>query len=108
MTSRRGAPSRAFRRWLIFCDRLVDPDVLEVARRDAERVFVGKAVGADVWPQDRICALIVAEPGRSPPASCPASCDPGVTAASAASAAHGQSLTRPQASRGQVAGRPIR
>ncbi|WP_121062074.1 SAM-dependent methyltransferase [Chachezhania antarctica] len=45
---------------IIFYDRLVDPDVLELARRDAERVFIGKADGASDWPQDRIWALIVA------------------------------------------------
>ncbi|MEO1138431.1 MAG: siroheme synthase CysG [Pseudomonadota bacterium] len=44
---------------VIFYDRLVDPDVLELARRDAERVFVGKVVGAHAWPQDRINTLIV-------------------------------------------------
>ena len=49
---------------VIFYDRLVDPDVLELARRDAERVYVGKVVGAHAWPQDRICALIVAEAVR--------------------------------------------
>ena len=46
---------------VIFYDRLVDPDVLELARRDAERVFVGKVVGAHAWPQDRIDAAVVAE-----------------------------------------------
>ncbi|QBY01165.1 uroporphyrinogen-III C-methyltransferase [Rhodophyticola sp. CCM32] len=46
---------------VIFYDRLVDAEVLELARRDAERVFVGKVVGANAWPQDRINALIVAE-----------------------------------------------
>ena len=40
-------------------DRLVDPAVLELARRDAERVFVGKEVGASAWPQARINAVIV-------------------------------------------------
>jgi uroporphyrin-III C-methyltransferase/precorrin-2 dehydrogenase/sirohydrochlorin ferrochelatase len=45
---------------IIFYDRLVDVDVLELARRDAERVFVGKVVGASAWPQDRICDVIVA------------------------------------------------
>lgn len=49
---------------VIFYDRLVDPDVLELARRDAERVFVGKQVGANAWPQDKISALIVAEARR--------------------------------------------
>ncbi|MDA9207522.1 siroheme synthase CysG [Octadecabacter sp.] len=45
---------------VIFYDRLVDPQVLELARRDAERVFVGKVVGAHAWPQDRINDVIVA------------------------------------------------
>ena len=45
---------------VIFYDRLVDPQVLELARRDAERVFVGKVVGAHAWPQDRICEVVVA------------------------------------------------
>ncbi|MFD0979497.1 siroheme synthase CysG [Tropicimonas aquimaris] len=49
---------------VIFYDRLVDPEVLELARRDADRVFVGKEVGASSWPQDRIDALIVAEASR--------------------------------------------
>ncbi len=46
---------------VIFYDRLVDPEVLELARRDAERVHVGKVVGAHAWPQERISAAIVAE-----------------------------------------------
>ena len=45
---------------VIFYDRLVDPQVLELARRDAERVFVGKVVGAHAWPQDRINDVIMA------------------------------------------------
>jgi len=49
---------------IIFYDRLVDPDVLELARRDAERVFVGKAPGCRTWPQDRINAVIVAAAKR--------------------------------------------
>ncbi len=44
---------------IIFYDRLVDPDVLELARRDAERVYVGKSVGAHSWPQDRINDVII-------------------------------------------------
>lgn len=44
---------------VIYYDRLVDPAVLELARRDAERVFVGKEVGASAWPQARINAVIV-------------------------------------------------
>jgi len=45
---------------IIFYDRLVDPEVLELARRDAERVFVGKVVGASAWPQDKICDVMTA------------------------------------------------
>lgn len=102
---------------VIFYDRLVDPEVLELARRDADRVFVGKVVGAHAWPQDRINALIVAEaikgrrvvrlksgdPGifgrateemdSARAAGIPVEVVPGVTAASAAAAALGQSLT---------------
>lgn len=45
---------------VIYYDRLVDPAALELARRDAERVFVGKEVGACSWPQERINAVIIA------------------------------------------------
>ncbi|MCV2882738.1 siroheme synthase CysG [Actibacterium sp. XHP0104] len=102
---------------VIFYDRLVDPEVLELARRDAERVFVGKVVGASAWPQERINALIVAEarkgrrvvrlksgdPGifgrateeldAARDAGIEAEIVPGVTAAFAAAAAAGMSLT---------------
>lgn len=49
---------------IIFYDRLVDPGVLELARRDAERVFVGKEPGCHTWPQDKINAVIVAAAKR--------------------------------------------
>ncbi|MEM8654917.1 MAG: siroheme synthase CysG [Pseudomonadota bacterium] len=49
---------------VIFYDRLVDPGVLELARRDAERVFVGKTPGCQAWPQDKINAIIVAAAKR--------------------------------------------
>ncbi|MBV0911079.1 siroheme synthase CysG [Anianabacter salinae] len=102
---------------VIFYDRLVDKDVLELARRDAERVYVGKHVGAHAWPQAQIDAVIVAEarkgrrvvrlksgdPGifgrageeiaAAMAAGIPVEIVPGVTAASAAGAALGQSLT---------------
>lgn len=102
---------------VIFYDRLVGDEVLELARRDAERVYVGKSVGACAWPQERINALIVAEamkgrrvvrlksgdPGIFGRASeelqaardvgIPVEIVPGVTAASAAAAAFGESLT---------------
>lgn len=45
---------------VVFYDRLVDPEVLELARRDAERVYVGKAPGLVAWPQDRINGVILA------------------------------------------------
>lgn len=102
---------------VIFYDRLVDDSVLELARRDAERVFVGKHVGAHSWPQDKINRVIVAEakkgrrvvrlksgdPGifgrageeieAARQADLPCEIVPGVTAASAAGAAFGHSLT---------------
>ncbi len=102
---------------VVFYDRLVDADMLELARRDAERVFVGKHVGAHAWPQERINAVIVAEarkgrrvvrlksgdPGifgrageeldAARAAGIPVEIVPGVTAASAAGAALGRSLT---------------
>ncbi len=102
---------------VIFFDRLVDTDVLELARRDAERVFVGKHVGAHAWPQDRINRMIVAEAAKgrrvvrlksgdpgifgrageeieaARSAGIPVEVVPGVTAASAAGASMGRSLT---------------
>jgi len=102
---------------VIYYDRLVDPAVLELARRDAERVFVGKEVGACAWPQDRINAVIVAaarqgrkvvrlksgDPGvfgrvsdeiaAARAAGIPIEIVPGITAASAAAASLGRGLT---------------
>jgi uroporphyrin-III C-methyltransferase/precorrin-2 dehydrogenase/sirohydrochlorin ferrochelatase len=102
---------------IIYYDRLVDPGVLELARRDAERVFVGKEVGASSWPQDRINAVIVAaarqgkkvvrlksgDPGifgrltdelnAAQAAGIPVAIVPGVTAASSAAASLGRGLT---------------
>ena len=102
---------------VIYYDRLVDPAVLELARRDAERVFVGKTPGASSWPQDRINAVIVAaakqgkkvvrlksgDPGifgrvteeldSARAADIPVEIVPGVTAASAAMAALCRGLT---------------
>jgi uroporphyrin-III C-methyltransferase len=45
---------------VVFYDRLVEPEALEFVRPGAERVFVGKEVGAHSWPQSRINAAIVA------------------------------------------------
>jgi uroporphyrinogen III methyltransferase / synthase len=51
---------------VVVYDRLVDPRLLEEARPDAIRVFVGKASGAHTLPQREINALLVrhAERGR--------------------------------------------
>ncbi|MGR3542655.1 MAG: siroheme synthase CysG [Hasllibacter sp.] len=102
---------------VIFYDALADPALLELARRDAERVFVGKRGGRPSWPQGRINGLIVAaarqgrrvvrlkcgDPGIFARAAeevdalraAGLACEivPGVTAASAAAAATGRTLT---------------
>lgn len=102
---------------IIFYDRLIDPDLLELARRDAERVYVGKTPGAHAWPQERINGVIASaakqgkrvvrlkcgDPGIFGRAAEETACldaagvaweiVPGVTAASAGTAAAGQSLT---------------
>lgn len=107
---------------IIFYDRLVDPAVLELARRDAERVFVGKVLGTTQWPQDRINDVVlraaqqglrvvrlksgdpsifgraVEELETARLAGVPVEIVPGVTAASAAAAA----LNRPLTERGQT------
>ncbi len=44
---------------IIFYDRLIDPEVLDLARRDAERVYVGKQPGCHSWPQEKITETIV-------------------------------------------------
>lgn len=44
---------------VIFYDRLVDPQILELARRDADRVYVGKTPGTTSWPQDKISAVMI-------------------------------------------------
>ncbi len=102
---------------VIYYDRLLDPEILELARRDAERIYVGKAPGCHSWPQEKITQTLVAaakrgqrvvrlkcgDPGvfgrsteevRALAASGIAyEVVPGVTAASAAAAAVGESLT---------------
>lgn len=102
---------------VIFYDRLVDEEVLDLARPDAERVFVGKHVGAHSWPQGRINRVIVeaalkgqrvvrlksGDPGifgrageeieAARVAGIPVEIVPGITAAAAAGAALGQPLT---------------
>lgn len=102
---------------VIYYDRLLDPEILELARRDAERIYVGKAPGCHSWPQEKITQTVVAaarrgqrvvrlkcgDPGvfaRSTEETdalkandIPFEIVPGVTAACAAAASVGQSLT---------------
>ncbi len=106
---------------VIYFDRLIDPEVLELANPRAAQVFVGKDVGACAWPQEVINQMIVeaarggqhvvrlksgdpsvfgrADEERAAAQAAGIACDiiPGITAASAAAAVLGQSLT----SRGQ-------
>ena len=49
---------------VIYYDRLLDPEILELARRDAERIYVGKAPGCHSWPQEKITQTIVAAAKR--------------------------------------------
>lgn len=44
---------------IIYYDRLVDPEILELARRDAERIYVGKHPGCHSWPQEKITQTLV-------------------------------------------------
>ncbi|MGE0830426.1 MAG: siroheme synthase CysG, partial [Hyphomonadaceae bacterium] len=46
---------------IVFHDKLVDARVLDLIRRDAERVYVGKAKGAHSTPQREIEARMIAE-----------------------------------------------
>jgi uroporphyrin-III C-methyltransferase/precorrin-2 dehydrogenase/sirohydrochlorin ferrochelatase len=46
---------------VIVYDKLVDPAVLDYARRDARRIYVGKSKGDHTLPQHEINALLVAE-----------------------------------------------
>lgn len=102
---------------VVFYDRLVDKEVIALARKGAACVFVGKHVGAHAWPQERINAVIVSEalkgrrvvrlksgdPGifgrageelaAARAEGIPVEIVPGVTSASAAAASLGQSLT---------------
>ncbi|MDX8348231.1 siroheme synthase CysG [Cognatiyoonia sp. IB215446] len=102
---------------VIYYDRLLEPEILELARRDAERIYVGKAPGCHSWPQEKITQTLIAaakrgqrvvrlkcgDPGifgRSneeirplKEAGIAVEVVPGVTAACAAAAAMGESLT---------------
>jgi uroporphyrin-III C-methyltransferase / precorrin-2 dehydrogenase / sirohydrochlorin ferrochelatase len=45
---------------VVLYDRLVSPEVVDLARRDAERIYVGKQEGFHSLPQDRINGLLIA------------------------------------------------
>ena len=49
---------------VIVHDRLVEPRVLDYARRDAERIYVGKAPGRHSCDQAEICALLARYAGE--------------------------------------------
>lgn len=100
---------------VIFHDRLIDPEVLALSA--ARKVFVGKEVGANAWPQTRINAVVTAaalsglkvvrlksgdpsifgraaeELDAARAAGIPVEIVPGITAASAAASALGRPLT---------------
>ncbi len=44
---------------VLLYDRLVSPAILERARREATRIFVGKEVGESTLAQDRINELLI-------------------------------------------------
>ncbi len=46
---------------VIVYDKLVDPSVLDYARREARRIYVGKSKGDHTLPQNEINALLIAE-----------------------------------------------
>jgi uroporphyrin-III C-methyltransferase len=54
----RGAEVLAFADVVVY-DRLVAPELLDLARPSAERVYVGKEPGRPAMPQERIHALLV-------------------------------------------------
>ncbi len=59
----RGAEALATADVVVF-DRLVSPELLTLAREDAERVYVGKEPGRSATPQEEISASLVAHARR--------------------------------------------
>lgn len=102
---------------MVLYDRLIEPEVLDLVPPKVERMFVGKEVGACAWPQEAINQLMVAvaqtgkhvvrlksgdpsifgradeERAAALAAGLVVEIIPGITAASAAAATLGQSLT---------------
>lgn len=103
---------------VVLYDRLTDPRILDLARREAELIEVGKTPGGPSMQQDEINALMIAraragqqvlrlksgdpmvfgradeEIGALSDAGIPCDVIPGITSAVAAAAALGRSLTR--------------
>jgi uroporphyrin-III C-methyltransferase/precorrin-2 dehydrogenase/sirohydrochlorin ferrochelatase len=48
---------------VILYDRLIGPEILDYARRDAERLYVGKTRGDHSWNQERINAVMAERAG---------------------------------------------
>ncbi|MEM6408797.1 MAG: NAD(P)-dependent oxidoreductase [Pseudomonadota bacterium] len=44
---------------VIYYDSLLDPQILELARRDAERVPVGQAPGCQSWPEGKVTGVML-------------------------------------------------
>jgi len=49
---------------VIYYDHFVNPDILELARRDAERVFFGNFPGCQNWPLDKTTQILASEVRR--------------------------------------------
>ncbi len=103
---------------VVIYDRLASPEIMELARREAELIAVGKTLGGPSWQQDDINTLLVEQAAKGQQVVRLKSGDPGVygrldeeitalaeagigysivpgiTAASAAAASAGFSLTR--------------
>lgn len=44
---------------VIFYDDQIDPEILDLARRDAERVFIGQRSECDPWPERKNCGVLI-------------------------------------------------
>ena len=75
---------------VVVYDRLVSDDIMNLVRRDADRVFVGKRAGYHCVPQEEINQILLETLCN---AGIPFSVVPGITAASGCSAYSGIPLT---------------
>lgn len=72
------ALNRIRRADVILYDRLIAPDVLELAQPDTELVFAGKEVGHHAWPQERINGRMLEEALKGREVARLKSGDPGI------------------------------